>query len=64
MINKFFLYIIAGANKSTIKFCDPKVLKQEREQALLVEQSKQEENERRKLEQQRAKEAREAKKKR
>jgi len=53
----------AGTNKSTIKFCDPEVLRREREQALLVEKSKQEEKERRKLEQQLAKEAKQAKKK-
>ncbi|CAF2465027.1 unnamed protein product [Rotaria sp. Silwood2] len=53
----------AGTNKATIKFCDPEVLRREREQALLVEKSKQEEKERRKLEQQLAKEAKEAKKK-
>ncbi|CAF2042364.1 unnamed protein product [Rotaria magnacalcarata] len=52
-----------GTNKATIKFCDPEVLRREREQALLVEKSKQEEKERRKLEQQLAKEAKEAKKK-
>ncbi len=57
------LYIIAGTNKSTIKFCDPEALRREREQALLVEKSKQEEKERRKLEQQLAKEAKQAKKK-
>jgi hypothetical protein len=39
------------------------MLRREREQALLVEKSKQEEKERRKLEQQLAKEAKEAKKK-
>ena len=38
-------------------------MRREREQALLVEKSKQEEKERRKLEQQLAKEAKEAKKK-
>ncbi|CAF0971316.1 unnamed protein product [Rotaria sordida] len=53
----------AGTNKATIKFCDPEILRREREQALLVEKSKQEEKERRKLEQQLAKEAKEAKKK-
>ena len=58
-----FLLIIAGGNKATIKFCDPEVLKREREQALLVEKSKQEEKERKKLEAQLAKEAKEAKKK-
>ena len=39
------------------------MLKREREQALLAEKSRQEEKERRKLEQQLAKEAKEAKKK-
>ncbi len=63
IINSFFLCFIAGTNKAAIKFCDPEVLKREREQALLVEKSKQEEKERRKLEQQLAKEAKEAKKK-
>ncbi|CAF5035850.1 unnamed protein product, partial [Rotaria sp. Silwood1] len=53
----------AGTNKATIKFCDPEILRREREQALLVEKSKQEEKERRKLELQLAKEAKEAKKK-
>jgi topoisomerase IA-like protein len=55
--------VIAGSNEATIKFCDPEELKREREQALLVEKSKQEEKERRKLEQQAAKDAKEAKKK-
>jgi hypothetical protein len=55
--------VIAGGNKATIKFCDPEVLRREREQALLVEKSKQEEKERKKLEAQLAKEAKEAKKK-
>ena len=54
---------LAGSNKATIKFCDPEVLRREREQAILVEKSKQEEKERRKLEQQLAKDAKEAKKK-
>ncbi len=64
IIYRFFFYsIIAGGNKATIKFCDPEVLKREREQALLVEKSKQEEKERKKLEAQLAKEAKEAKKK-
>ena len=58
-----FQFPVASASNATIKFCDPEVLKREREQALLVEKSKQEEKERRKLEQQLAKEAKEAKKK-
>jgi len=53
----------ANTNTATIKFCNPEVLRREREQALLVEKSKQEEKERRKLEAQLAKEAKEAKKK-
>lgn len=52
-----------GGNPATIKFCDPEVLRREREQALLLEKSRHEEKERRKLEQQLAKEAKEAKKK-
>ncbi len=55
--------MIAGGNKAIIKFCDPEVLRREREQALLVEKSKQEEKERKKLEAQLAKDAKEAKKK-
>ncbi len=64
IIYRFVFYLsLAGGNKATIKFCDPEVLKREREQALLVEKSKQEEKERKKLEAQLAKEAKEAKKK-
>jgi hypothetical protein len=65
MSSRFVLILCfsTGNNTATIKFCDPEVLRREREQALLVEKSKQEEKERRKLEQQMAKEAKEAKKK-
>ncbi len=62
-MNNLSFFFIASTSKATIKFCDPEVLRREREQALLVERSKQEEKERRKLEQQLAKDAKEAKKK-
>lgn len=63
LIDLLLHLVSAGSNKATIKFCDPEVLRREREQALLVEKSKREEKERRKLEQQLAKDAKDAKKK-
>lgn len=52
-----------SGSKATIKFCDPEMLRREREQAALAEKSKQEEKERRILQQKLDKEAKEAKKK-
>lgn len=53
----------SGSNTAVIKFCDPEVLRREREQAALDKKNEQEEKERRKLQQQKEKEAKEAKKK-
>ena len=55
--------LLAGSNTAVIKFCDPEVLRREREQAALDKKNEQEEKERRKLQQQKEKEAKEAKKK-